>query len=118
MTNVTTTTSVNIYSYQPFNVILAYTLAVSFALLANILGIFAYISNNASHENSFSAIVGTTYGIDIEGLKAHEKLGELPLDPMVARMKLRWNGRDKGGAGPYGFRRAENLRRHVESKNG
>lgn len=103
MTNVTTTTPENVYSYQPFNVFLAYALAISFALLANILGIFAYISNDASHENSFSAIFCTTYGIHISGLKAHEKLGELPLDSKVAGTKLRWYGRDKRGARGYGF---------------
>lgn len=110
MTNVTTTTSMNVYSYQPFNVILAYAFAISFALLANILGIFAYISNNASHENSFSATVGTTYAIHISGLKAHEKLGELPLDSKVAGRELKWYGRDEGGAKGYGF--------HLASRNG
>ena len=103
MTNVTTTTPENVYSYHPFDVLLAYALVISFALLANILGIFAYISNNASHENSFSSIVCTTYGIHISGLKAHEKLGELPLDPKVARRKLQWYMRDNAGGGGYGF---------------
>lgn len=103
MTNVTTTTPKNIYSYHPFDVLLAYALAISFALLANILGIFAYIFNNASHENSFSSIVCTTYGIHISGLRAHEKLGKLPLDPKVAKRKLSWYMRDNEGAGGYGF---------------
>ena len=103
ITNVTTTTPENKYSYHPFDVLLAYALAISFALLANILGIFAYISNNASHVNSFSSIFCTTYGIHISGLNAHEKLGELPLDPKVARRKLSWYERGIEGAGAYGF---------------
>ena len=103
MTNVTTTTPENVYSYHPFDVLLAYALAISFALLANILGIFAYICNDASHENSFSSVVGTTSGIHISVLKAHEKLRELQLDPEMARRKLKWNMSDNVGVGRYGF---------------
>ena len=103
MTNVTTTTPDNIYSYHPFDVLLAYALAISFALLANILGLFAYFANDASYDNSFSSIAFTTHGIHISGLSAHEKLGELPLDPKVARRKLSWYMRDNAEAGGYGF---------------
>ena len=103
MTNVTTTIPENIYSYHPFDVLLAYAVAIFFALLANILGLFAYFSNHASYDNSFSSTVFTTHGIHISGLSSHDKLGELPLDPKVARRRLSWYMRDDAGARGYSF---------------
>lgn len=58
--NVTTTEPINVYAYHPKNLYLAYSLAIFFALLANILGTCAYISNGVSHNNSFSSILRAT----------------------------------------------------------
>ena len=97
MTNVTTFTPRNIYAYHPRNVLIAYSLAFLFALLANFFGIFAYLSNGVSHDDSFSSIFCTTRDIHLSRLKAHERLGALPLDPKVGATKLKFDVGEQGG---------------------
>ncbi|OWP07419.1 hypothetical protein B2J93_6198 [Marssonina coronariae] len=62
--NVTTlvqrSTNVNVYSYKSTSLLLAYGLAVSTTLIANILGVIAYIQNKSAHDRSFSSILGAT----------------------------------------------------------
>ena len=104
LTNVTTITPTNIYVYQPQNVFIAYGIAVIFALLANVLGLFAYFSNGVSHDNSFSSIVCTTRDIHLSKLNAHERLGALPLEKKVGRTKMKFDVGDMAEAGRGGGR--------------
>ena len=106
-TNVTTTTTTNIYVYQPKKVFIAYGIAIFFALVANVLGIWAYLSNGVSHDNSFSSIVCTTRDIHLSKLNAHERLGALPLERKVGRTRMVFdvgNMAEGGrGGGRWGF---------------
>ena len=58
--NVTTSVPINVYAYHAKNLYLAYSLAIFLALVANVLGTAAYISNGVSHNNSFSSILRAT----------------------------------------------------------
>ena len=106
--NVTTTTPVNIYTYQPRNLYIAYGVAIAVALLANLIGLYAFLANGVSYEISFSSIVCTTRDIHFSGLNAHERIGALPIDKEVRRAKIRfvigevaemWKGGGRWGFG-------------------
>lgn len=107
LTNVTTTSPANIYVYQPKRVFIAYGVAIFFALVANVLGIWAYLSNGVSHDNSFWSIVTTTRDIHLSKLNAHERLGALPKERKVGRTKIVFDVGDMAeggrGGGRWGF---------------
>ncbi len=105
--NVTTTTPINIYIYEPRNVLIAYGIAVIFALLANILGIAAYLANGVSHDNNWSSMLCTTRDLHVSKLNAHERLGALPLEKRIGETKVRFDVGDmvegERGSGRWGF---------------
>ncbi len=80
---------INIYAYHSRNVIIAYSLIGTAALLANVLGLYAFYKAGASYDLSFSSIACSTHGIHFsERLHAHERLGVLPLEPRIANQPL------------------------------
>jgi hypothetical protein len=94
-TTVTHNESINIYSYTSQNLFISYGLAILFAVLANILGGFAFRSNGASHTRSFSQIMAHT---------RHKKLIEIfhtpgerkyPLRGRVRRIQLKFGFTEK-----------------------
>lgn len=107
LTNVTTTSPANIYVYQPKRVFIAYGIAIFFALVANVLGIWAYFSNGVSHDNSFWSIVTTTRDIHLSKLNEHERLGALPRQRNVGKTKIVFEVGDMAeggrGGGRWGF---------------
>ena len=90
-TNVTTTTPLNIYAYNPKNLYVAYGIALLFALFANILGTLAYLSNGVTHNNSFSSIVRATRNPELLGIQDRKVKvsGAMPLDKKTSQMVLR-----------------------------
>jgi hypothetical protein len=101
--NVTVKTSINTYDYHSQNLLLSYGLAIFFALLANILGALAYMTNGVSHNKSFSAILTSTRDAGLTELFHAQILGRLPLPQSVRRARLRFGGLQDGG---LGFKRA------------
>jgi len=102
-TNTTITTSINTYACYSQNLLLLYGLAIFFALLANILGAFAYMRNGVSHDKSFSAILASTRDPGLMGLFHARVLGKLPLPKSVRTAKLKFGKMEEGG---LGFKRA------------
>jgi hypothetical protein len=99
-TNVTTKAIVNFYSYSSGDLILAYSLAIAFALLANILGGVAFYANGVSHDRSFSAFLSSTRDPALAGIFTSPRLGKLPLPEDVAATPLRFEKMDgEGGLG-------------------
>jgi hypothetical protein len=98
---------VNIYTYHSTNLWLAYGLAITFALLANILGGLAYYHNGVSCDRSFSSILSSTRDSNIAKIFHHQVLGKLPLPKHIRRAMLRF-GKMKEGEGGLGFHVVEN----------
>lgn len=88
-TNVTTTVPINMYAYHPKNLYLAYGFALVFALLANALGAFAYVSNGVSYDSLFSTILRTTRNPDLTLLIGGSGAGALPLGRKMSDALLR-----------------------------
>ena len=101
--NVTVKASINTYDYHFQNLLLSYGLAIFFALLANILGALAYMTNGVSHNKSFSAILTSTRDAGLTELFHAQILGRLPLPQSVRRARLRFGNLPDGG---LGFKRA------------
>ena len=98
--NVTITAPATVYSYQSRNVLLAYCLAGGIAIIANALGLWVMWRSGCSHDTSFSSIACTTHAVHFSRLRAHERLGALPLDPAIARTRLEFHN---GENGRWGF---------------
>lgn len=88
MTTVNQTTLINIYTYHRAPLLISYSLATGFALLAVLLGAWAYRENGCSHSRSFSAILASTRAANLAGLFHDELMGRLPLHENVQRTRL------------------------------
>jgi hypothetical protein len=87
-TDVLVTQSINTYAYHSRNLLLSYGLAIAFAVLANLLGAYAYWQNGHSHNKSFSAILASTRDPGLTKLFHAETMGRLPLHKNVQEAKL------------------------------
>ncbi len=77
-TTVTMQKSINTYTYNSKNLFLSYGLAIFFALLANLLGAFAYWRNGASFNKSISSFWP---------VQKDEELGEFLNDEVLVHLK-------------------------------
>lgn len=98
------TTTLNVYTYKSTSLFLAYGLAILTSLLANILGIIAYLSNGSAHDRNFSAILGATRERELSDLFDEENHGILPVPKPTKRTLLKFRDMDDGG---WSFRREE-----------
>jgi hypothetical protein len=99
-TNITTKSIVNFYYYNLRDLWISYGLALSFAFLANILGVAAFWVNNAAHDRSFSALLSSTRDAALAKIFNPERLGKLPLPDDVAKTPLRFEEMgEEGGLG-------------------
>jgi hypothetical protein len=98
-TDITTKSIVNFYSYNWSDLVIAYALAVAFALLANILGGVAFWINGVSHDRSFSAFLSSTRASELATIFNSQMLGKLPLPKVVAMMLLKFEEMGEGGLG-------------------
>lgn len=89
MANTTQTTPVNRYSYDVRNLWLAYGLANFFALCAVVLGLIAFISNHASHNNAFSTLLSIGRDRSLDPLFPPCCHGRLPLPKETMDAPLR-----------------------------
>lgn len=90
ISNVTTTTPLNVYAYEPRNLLIAYIITILTALLANLISAVAYISNELSYDMSFSTVLRTTRSADLSQLFKPNDLGAQPLPKSIGRQKLRF----------------------------
>jgi hypothetical protein len=100
--------SVNTYAYHTRNLFLSYGLAISLALLANLLAAYAYRENRVSYNKTFSAILAATRDISLTELFHYEVVGRLPLSKRVRKTLLSFGnvgGRrgSLGGTAEQGF---------------
>ena len=77
----------SIYQYSSRNLIISYSTAIAATLISIVIGAFATISNGASHSSSFSAIIATTRGLQVDPLVEGVSLGALPLDQDIRRKR-------------------------------
>ncbi|KAK0103699.1 hypothetical protein ONS95_005707 [Cadophora gregata] len=103
-TTVLRTTTLNVYTYKSTSLFLAYGLAILTSLLANILGIIAYISNGSAHDRNFSAILGATRERELSHLFDEKNHGILPVPKPTKMTLLKFRDMDDGG---WSFRKEE-----------
>ncbi|KAF2094276.1 hypothetical protein NA57DRAFT_60907 [Rhizodiscina lignyota] len=96
MANVTHTTPVNRYSYDVRNLWLAYGLGNFFALCAVALGVIAFISNDASHNNAVSTLLSIGRDRSLDPLFPPCCHGRLPLPEETMNAPLRVLKQDDG----------------------
>ncbi|KUJ17415.1 uncharacterized protein LY89DRAFT_733266 [Mollisia scopiformis] len=98
-TNITHTTQINLYAYHSRNLLFAYSFAITFALLAILIGAYSYYQNGYSHSKNFSAILAATRDQDLAELFFADIMGRLPLHADVERAQLRFGSMVGGGLG-------------------
>lgn len=90
-TNVTVTNPQNIYTYQPFDLVLSYGIAILGAVTCMAIGALAMTKNGLSYTNDFSTILRTTRSEDLNDLvQDAEANGADPLPAHVADGEVRY----------------------------
>ena len=72
-------TSNTVYEYRPYNLWLAYGIAIASSFFAVVLGLYALWRNGVSHDNSFSAIMAVTQNDFLNELTLGHSLGATPM---------------------------------------
>jgi hypothetical protein len=96
LTTVTHTTYPNVYEYRPYNLWLAYGIAVASSFIAVLLGLYALWLNGVSHDNSFSSIMASTRNGFLDELTLGHSLGATPMSKVILGTKLRFGELSKG----------------------
>ncbi|KAF2674051.1 hypothetical protein BT63DRAFT_366381 [Microthyrium microscopicum] len=96
-TTVKHTNPVNRYTYSARNLWIAYGLALLLSLFAILLGLLAFLTNEASHDNSFSTIMSITRDPALGPLFPDCCHGKLPLPSASLDAKLRIREMEGGG---------------------
>lgn len=93
LTKVTYNTYHNVYAYSPTKLWIAYGVAILFAVISSLMGLFAIAANGASYSHSFSSIFrfarGATMSVE---LKHSDTFGRDPLPNYLSRAKIWLNG--------------------------
>jgi hypothetical protein len=87
---VTYFTTRNIYSYDSKNLIISYSVAVFFTLLALSLGSYSFRYNGVAHSTRFSALAATTRNLELDAFSKGHSFGALPLDDRMKDVKVRF----------------------------
>lgn len=107
----------NVYKYDRRNLIISYSIALSFTLLCLCVGFFALKFNGVIHSTAFSAIIATTRNIELDELLSGHSLGAMPLKHPNASLRFGelakegekgWSGAS-GESRHIGFGESENI---------
>lgn len=99
--------SVNLWGYHKANLWTAYGVSIFVAIIANLLGAYAYMVNKVAHDISFSSIVSSTTHSSINTLFDPDRddsdtvhmRGKLPLPKKIADREIKFIPLDEGGLG-------------------
>jgi hypothetical protein len=83
-------TTVLLWNYKPFWLLLSYSLAVAFTLLAAIEGLLAFKRNGYAADTNFSTILVTTRNVGLDRIAEGHCLGQSPVGKEFERNKLRF----------------------------
>jgi hypothetical protein len=89
-----------LWNYKPFWLLLSYSLAVAFTLLAVIEGLLAFKRNGYAADTNFSTILVTTRNVSLDRIAEGHFLGQSPVGKEFERNKSRFG--DVGVAGTSG----------------
>ncbi len=101
----------NIWGYHKVNLWIAYGASIFVAIVANLLGAYAYKVNKVAHDISFSSLVSSTTDPSINNLFNDDDpntRGKLPLPKKVSGVEIKFKPLDEGG---LGFQTAAEIRR-------
>ena len=85
-----------VYEYRPYNLWLAYGIAITLSFVAILLGLHALWLNSVSHNNSFSSIMASTRNVFLDELTLGHSLGATPMSKERLRTRLRFGELSKG----------------------
>jgi hypothetical protein len=85
-----------LYEYRPYNLWLAYGIAITLSFVAVLLGLHALWLNGVSHDNSFSSIMAVTRNGFLDELTLGHSLGATPMSKEVLRTKLKFGELSEG----------------------
>jgi hypothetical protein len=96
LTKVVHTSSQAVYEYRPYNLWLAYGIAIALSFDAVLLGLHALWLNGVSHDNSFSSIMASTRNAYLDELTLGHSLGATPMSKEILQTRLRFGELEEG----------------------
>ncbi|KAH9909637.1 hypothetical protein F4778DRAFT_712103 [Xylariomycetidae sp. FL2044] len=84
------TDSVLLWRYEPFWLVLSYSLAVGFTLVVVTLGGHCFYKNGYSMDTTFSSFVTTTRSKDLDKLSEGHSLGQWPMLKDISEAKIKF----------------------------
>lgn len=88
--SIETSNTVNVYEYNPRNLVLSYGVGFLFTVIAAVIGLYAMIDNGVSHSSDFSAIIATTRNPELDSATRGASLGASPFLADLLKVKLRF----------------------------
>lgn len=85
-----TSNTQNHYLYRPLYLVLPYGIALLFASITAVIGLYSIRLNGVSHSMNFSAILATTRNLELDTLTRGASLGTEPLKKDISEVKLRF----------------------------
>lgn len=82
--------SILVWNYQPFWLVLSYSLAVSLTLVAIVVGAYSFYKNGYTADAVFSTFITTSRSMDVDALSRGHCLGRWPLTKEVADTVLKF----------------------------
>ncbi len=101
----------NKYAYHKADLLAAYGIAILVAIIANLLGAYAYIKNKVAHDINYTSLVSSSADDTITTVFKQEDpstRGKLPLPKSIGDVEIKFTPLDEGG---LGFQTAEEVRR-------
>ncbi|KAE9376403.1 hypothetical protein N431DRAFT_462240 [Stipitochalara longipes BDJ] len=91
----------NVYQYNSKNLVISYSLAIGFAIIAVGIGFWALYENGVAHSTSFSAIMAATQNPDLAVLSEGSSIGVIRKD--LKETKLRFGVIEEGDHGDTSY---------------
>lgn len=81
-------TAPNTYVYDSFDLLLAYGVGILSTILCAIVGLHAFIVNDASYQNTFSTFLRATKDEDFQAVREPHDSGADPLPSALKKIKF------------------------------
>ncbi|KAF3765664.1 hypothetical protein M406DRAFT_68088 [Cryphonectria parasitica EP155] len=95
------TTSVQVWKYEPFWLIMPYAVAVGVTFLTLLVGMHGFIMNGYAADANFSTFVTTSRSKDLDTLSKGSCLGHWPKEKHLMESKLKFGEVETDGSSPH-----------------
>lgn len=111
------TSSVQVWKYEPFWLVLPYAIAVGVTFIILLVGLHGFIMNGYAADASFSTFIVTSRSKDLDALSKGSCLGQWPKEKELLESRLKFGEIETDGTDPHAsFAFPENVKEFDKRK--